>query len=153
MPAETAGNEAHSPRHVVERYLETFNSGDLDAALARYAENSINHGYPVTRARIRTVLEDIKTRFPNARLTPQQFIEQGEWVVVRAMYSGTHQGTGTLPVDGGMLIGVAPTGKSFEAQTIHMFRVVDGAIVEHRASRDDLEMMRQLGLLPRPAFP
>jgi predicted ester cyclase len=57
-----------------------------------------------------------------------------------------------LPVDGGMLVGVQPTGRSFEVQHIHMYRVLEGKIAEHFASRDDVEMMRQLGLLPPPAM-
>jgi hypothetical protein len=32
-----------------------------------------------------------------------------------------------------------------------MYRVLDGKIGEHFANRDDLGMMRQLGLLPPPS--
>ncbi|HXW91261.1 MAG TPA: ester cyclase [Terriglobales bacterium] len=53
-----------------------------------------------------------------------------------------------FPVDGGMLVGVQPTGRTFEVQHIHMYRVLDGKIAEHFANRDDIGMMRQLGLLP-----
>ena len=50
--------------------------------------------------------------------------------------------------------GVAPTGKFFQVQHMHMFRVLDGLIAEHFANRDDVEMMRQLGLLiPAPPPP
>jgi hypothetical protein len=31
-----------------------------------------------------------------------------------------------------------------------MYRVLDGKIAEHFANRDDIGMMRQLGLLPPP---
>lgn len=47
---------------------------------------------------------------------------------------------------------VAPTGKSFSVLHTHWFKLKDGLIVEHRATRDDLGMSRQLGLLP-PAPP
>jgi hypothetical protein len=49
-----------------------------------------------------------------------------------------------------MLVGVQPTGRTFEVQHIHMYRVLDGKIAEHFANRDDVGMMRQLGLLPPP---
>jgi predicted ester cyclase len=52
-----------------------------------------------------------------------------------------------------MLIGVPPTGRSFEALHMHMFRVVDGLIQEHWGGRDDIGMMRQLGLIPPPGPP
>lgn len=69
---------------------------------------------------------------------------------VRCTYSGTHRGSSRFPVDGGMLVGVQPTGRAFEVQHIHMYRVLDGKIAEHFANRDDVGMMRQLGLLPPP---
>jgi hypothetical protein len=53
-------------------------------------------------------------------------------------------------IDGGMLVGVNPTGRTFEVQHIHMYRVLDGKIAEHFATRDEVGMMRQLGLLPPP---
>ena len=68
-------------------------------------------------------------------------------------YSGTHRGTSGFPVDGGMLVGVQPTGRTFEVQHIHMYRVVNGGIAEHFANRDDVGMMRQLGLFPPPPSP
>jgi predicted ester cyclase len=85
---------------------------------------------------------------PVARLTTLNSVAEGEWVVVRCTYSGTHRGTSRFPVDGGLLMGVQPTGRTFEVQHIHMYRVLDGKIAEHFANRDDIGMMRQLGLLP-----
>ena len=52
-----------------------------------------------------------------------------------------------------MFVGVAPTGRFFQVHRKHMFRVLDGLIAEHFANLDDVEMMRQVGLLlpaPRP---
>ena len=40
-----------------------------------------------------------------------------------------------------------PTGRSFEADQIHIHRVKDGKIVEHAATRNDLLMLSQLGLV------
>lgn len=64
-----------------------------------------------------------------------------------ATITGTHLGTPALPVLGGLLVGVPPTGKRIAVQSIHFYRVVGGTIVEHRATRDDLGIMQQLGLL------
>jgi hypothetical protein len=41
-----------------------------------------------------------------------------------------------------------PTGRSFEADQIHIHRVAGGKLVEHAASRNDLLMLSPLGLLP-----
>jgi predicted ester cyclase len=45
-------------------------------------------------------------------------------------------------------VGVPPTGKAFKVQHIHWYTLKDGLIIEHRANRDDIGMMQELGLLP-----
>jgi hypothetical protein len=58
-----------------------------------------------------------------------------------------------LPVLGGLLHGVPPTGKCVSVLNIHVYRLADGLIAEHRAVRDDLGLMQQLGLLPTTSHP
>ena|SRR5438094_897723 len=50
--------------------------------------------------------------------------------------------------DTGEFIGFRPTGKTFDAQQIHIYRIADGKIIEHWSSRDDLTQGIQLGLIP-----
>ena len=143
-------NTTETNRRIAEQFHEAFNRGDLDAAASRFTEDCQNHGRRVGRPGVGRVLGEIKTNFPDARLTTLNSVAEGEWVVVRCTYSGTHRGTLQFPVDGGMLVGVQPTGRTFEVQHIHMYRVLDGKIAEHFANRDDVGMMRQLGLLQPP---
>src|SRR5438552_6948804 len=72
-------------------------------------------------------------------------------VVMRCKVGGTHRGVGKIPVNGGMLVGVTPTGKHFETDHIHWLKFRDGKIADHYATRDDIGMMRQLGLIPPAA--
>jgi steroid delta-isomerase-like uncharacterized protein len=137
-------------RHVAHQFNEAFNRGDLDAAASCFTEDCQNHGRKVERAGVRRVLEEIKTNFPDATLTILNSVAEGEWVVVRCTYGGTHRGTSHFPVDGGMLVGVQPSGRFFEVQHIHMYKMLDGKIAEHFVNRDDVGTMRQLGLLPPP---
>ncbi len=117
------------------------------AQLEFWAEESLNHGHPSTRGMVRAVLEDIVATFPDVRLTPITLVAEGEWVVGRYEFSGTHKGVGRHPfVHEGLLTGVPPTGRRFAVQHIHMFRLQDGLVIEHWANRDDVGMMRQLGL-------
>ena len=119
-----------------------------------FADQSLNHGFPASREMVRAILRDISDTFPDVRLEPHNLLAEGEWVVGRYTFSGTHTGTGRHPfVHGGLLAGVPPTGRSVSVQHIHMFRLKDGQIVEHWANRDDVEMMRQLGLHPPMAPP
>jgi steroid delta-isomerase-like uncharacterized protein len=141
-------------RSLVEKQHEAFNRGDMDAAAEHFAEDCRNHGRQVGRAGVRAVLKDIQTTFPDVRQTVLNSVAEGEWVVVRCSFAGTHRGVGRIPVNGGMLVGVPPTGRHFEVQHIHMYRLKDGKIVDHYANRDDLGMMQQLGLIPaQPSGP
>jgi predicted ester cyclase len=133
---------------LVQQEHEALNSGDVNAAAEIFAEDSRNHGRQVGRAGVRAVLNDIQSTFPDFQMTILNSVVEGEWVVVRCTFSGTHRGVGRIPVNGGMLVGVQPTGMRFEVQHIHMYQLRNGKIVEHFANRDDLGMMRQLGLLP-----
>jgi predicted ester cyclase len=139
---------------VVRHNLESLSRGDVQSALLDWAEDAKNFGHPVGREGIRQVLEDILTTFPDWHMEIEEMVAEGDSVIVRCKVSGTHRGIGKLPVNGGMLVGVAPTQKHFEVQHIHWSKLRDGKIVDHYAARDDIGMMRQLGLLPpEPAWP
>ena len=133
---------------IIRRQIEKWASGDLDAIAEDFALDTRNHGEAVGRAGVRMVIEDIWRTFPDWRAEILEMLAEKDSVVVRLNVSGTHRGIGRFPVNGGMLIGVEPTGESFEVQHIHWYKMRDGEIVDHYANRDDVEMMRQLGLLP-----
>lgn len=143
-------NNTETNRRIAEQFNEAFDRGDFDAAASCFSEDCETHGRKIGRVGVRAVQGGIKTNFPDARLTTLNSVAEGGWVVVRCTYSGIHQGTSRFPVNGGMLVGVQPTGRTFEVQHIHMYRVLDGKIAEHFANRDDVGMMRQLALLPPP---
>jgi predicted ester cyclase len=135
----------------LRRYMAAMNSGDIPAAVAYFAPDTRNHGKPVGKPGLTRVLTDLRTMFPDYRHEAMEMTATGDVVVARNKVSGTHKGVGRIPVEGGMLVGVAPTNKSFVVQHIHWWRFRDGLIVEHYATRDDLDMMQQLGLLPAQA--
>ena len=65
------------------------------------------------RDRLLLVLEDVHRTFPDWKMEIVDMVAEADNVVVRCRVSGTHRGVGRLPVNGGMLVGVAPTGKHF----------------------------------------
>ncbi len=134
--------------NIARRQVEVHNSGDVVAASTFFAEDTRNHGAPVGRQGVLRVLTDIQTTFPDWRMEIEDLAAIGEDVIIRGTVTGTHRGVGRIAVNGGLLIGVPPTGRTFKVQHIHWFTFKDGLIVEHRANRDDVGMMQQLGLLP-----
>ncbi len=131
---------------VVRAMHAAFDNHDLAAAAAFIAPNAKNHGETVGRQGFQFVWGDIATRSPDVKLEILDVVANGDWVVTRNRYSGTHTGVQRIPVDGGFLVGVEPTGQKFSVQHIHMYRVQDELITEHWANRDDISMMEQLGL-------
>ena len=147
VATEEARNEA-----VIRRHHDAINAGDVAAAAAFYGDEVRNNGNAVNRARLSAIMQDNARTFPDWKMTIDRLIARGDEVVVLMTVTGTHKGVSQRPVNGGVYLGVAPTGKSFSVLHTHWFKLKDGLIVEHRATRDDLGMSRQLGLLP-PAPP
>ncbi|HXQ18822.1 MAG TPA: ester cyclase [Acidimicrobiales bacterium] len=140
--------DADTNLSIIRRHHDALNRGDIAAAVTDYAEDCTNHGRPAGRQRIEAILRDIHTTFPDDKAEILDAIGVGDDVVVRAIVSGTHSGVSRLPVMGALLMGVAPTGRSYKVQHIHWYRMKDGQIQDHRANRDDLGMLQQLGILP-----
>ena len=65
--------------------------------------------------------EMIFNAFPDGRHVLEEVIAEGDKVVTRGKFSGTHQGE---------LMGIPPTGKQVSFSVIHIDRVVDGKVVE-----------------------
>ena len=117
---------------VIQRMIEAIERDGFTAQADFFADQSVNHGMPATRADVRAVLLDISTTFPDVRLEPHDVVAEGDWVAVRCDFTGTHEGLSQHPfVHEGLLAGVAPTGKSVRVQLIHMFRLEGGQVVEH----------------------
>ena len=81
------------------------------------------------------------TAFPDAHLTIEDMIAEGDTVAVRQTFHGTHKGD---------LMGIAPRGKQATATGISIFRIANGQAVEQRANYDDLGLLQQLGVVPMP---
>ena len=147
---EAALTEEDRNLKAVTGFWEAFNRGDVPAALGFWADPAMNAGREVPRAFVGKILEDIRTRTPDVHFAVEEMVAVKENVIVRGEYSGTHLGVSQLPIDGGLLVGVPPTGKRFVVQHIHWFKLKNGLIRDHRATRDDLGMMIQLGLITPP---
>jgi len=143
----TAAEEARNET-AIRRHHDAINRGDIPAAAAFYADTVRNNGNLIDRARLFAIMQDNSRTFPDWTMRIDRLIAQGDQVVVLMTVTGTHRGVSQRPVNGGVYLGVAPTGKSFSVLHTHWFTLKDGLIVEHRATRDDLGMSRQLGLLP-----
>jgi steroid delta-isomerase-like uncharacterized protein len=126
-------------------YEQLFNQGNLSVADEVIAPDFINHNAPPGSNRgpesMRQTITTLSTAFPDMHYTVEELVAEGDTVVARVTMSGTHRGLG--PVQG-----IPPTGRSVRQDQMHFIRLRDGKVVEHRAVRDDLGVMQQLGVIP-----
>jgi steroid delta-isomerase-like uncharacterized protein len=129
-------------------YEQLFNQGNLSVVDEVIAPDFINHNAPLGSNHgpesMRELITMLSTSFPDMHYTVEEIVAEGDTVVARVTMSGTHRGPG--PVQG-----MPPTGQSVRQDQMHFIHFQDGKVVEHRAVRDDLGLMRQLGVIPAPA--
>lgn len=126
--------EALSKRGEIDR-VEEFVTEDFVNHEAWPGEDPGDEGFRLRPGRLHAGVPDIHMEL-------HEVVAGDDPVAYRATLSGTHLGE---------LLGVAPTGRRFRVQHMHMLRMRDGRSSEHRATRDDLGMLQQLGIIPPPA--
>jgi steroid delta-isomerase-like uncharacterized protein len=128
-------------------YEEMFNKGDLSIVEDLVAPDCINYEMPPGMDNRgpesgRQIVGMLRTAFPDLHFTIEELVAEGDTVAGRVSMSGTHLNS---------FQGISATGHFFEQPQMHFVRFRDGLAIEHRAVRDDLGMLRQLGVIPAPA--
>ncbi len=131
-------------KHLAQYTFEKlFNTGELALADELVSEDFLNHdappGVPPGPAGLRQMVTMLRTAFPDIHFGVAELIAEGDTVAARTTLRGTHTGP---------FMGIPPTGRRVVQEQIHILRFADGKAVEHRAVRDDLGMLQQLGVVP-----
>jgi predicted ester cyclase len=134
---------ARDNRDLVRLAFRSLKSGDLEAVDELFHPEFVNHeaaqGRPDGPEGMKETATWLRATFENISFEEQGIVAEDDRVVIRILFKGTHRGE---------LFGIPPTGQSFEIQQFHEYRIQDGKIAEHWACRDDLGMLRQLGVAP-----
>jgi predicted ester cyclase len=137
---------------IVRRFWDlVWNSGDLTAIDGLVDDHFTNFGIarPGGHAALRHIVTAWRTAFPDLHMEVQEEIACGDAVVHRVLARGTHLGEFPPGIGPGRVLdAMPPTGRSFEADQIHIHKVCGGKITGHAATRNDLLMLSQLDLLP-----
>ncbi|HEX5411863.1 MAG TPA: ester cyclase [Terriglobia bacterium] len=126
-------------KELVRRHYEDIvNLNNLDAAEDQMAEDFIDHAArPGIASRgpeaARQAMAALHAVIPDARITLDEVIAEGDLVAVRATWRGTHKGP---------FMGSPPSGKPVTINGMVFWRVADGKLVERWASID-LSPLRQ----------
>ena len=130
-------------RAVVERFMEAgLNRRNAVVAESLLAPTFTDHGgflgEPVVAGRCAALLDQLQVAFPEGRYALEDLIADGDKVVLRVSFHGTHRGG---------FRGHAPTGRAVSLAGIHIFRCGGRCILEHWA----MENHQDLDALLRPA--
>jgi predicted ester cyclase len=129
-------------RRFVEEGINPANMAVFDELLA---EDVLDHdappGTPPGREGWKLNRRVFKAAFPDGRWEIADMVAEGDLVVVRAPFSGTHQGE---------FFGARSSGRRVSIGSIHICRVVYGRVVEHWGNSDDMALMQQIGAMPVP---
>jgi steroid delta-isomerase-like uncharacterized protein len=132
-------------RRVAEEGFSRGNEAVFDELVA---ENFVNHDpsvppdLPPGREGLKALARFYRSAFPDAQLTIEDLIAEGDKVVSRYTARGTHQG------DFG---GIPPTGKQVTVTGVTIDRIQGGKIVESWNEFNQLGLLQQLGAIPEQA--
>ena len=129
-------------KQVVLGCWEVANSHDASGFDDYYAEDVVYHGSEGEirgRDNLKAYLQTFLSALPDLKLTVEDVFGEGDRVFSRARLEGTNSGE---------FNGMPPTGKRIDIRWImNACRVQDGRIIEEWEVLDQMELVRQLGLL------
>ena len=139
----TAEENLEMFRRVMDEGFSEGNLNALDEVMSPdFIENEAGPGEGRGLEGVKDIVRMLRTAFPDLHFTIEEVVAEGDTVAGCVSMSGTHLGP---------FQGIAATCRSFEQAHMHFVRFRDGKAIEHRAVRDDLGMMRQLGVIAAPA--
>lgn len=129
-----------SAKDVVEEMIRRQSEGDDTFLQDLIAVDMVNHAAgPQGRDGLALILRIIEEDLGPVTVEQHHLIGDGDLVAQHMTVRGTHRGS-TMP----LLAKTPVSGRSAAWTFIHIWRVADGMIVEHWATRDDMALLEQL---------
>jgi len=117
-------------------YDEVLNGMDWDLIGEIVAPDFVINGEQIGADGIKRAAIWVRSVFPDARVTIEDVVAEGDRVVTRWVARATHQAE---------FFGIPPTGRPVAMRGIHIDRIATGMIAERWESVDLLDVLRQLG--------
>ena len=124
---------------------EVINKQNLNATNNLVSEDFTEHvpfpGQGPGREGLKFVLNSMFLGFPDMKWKVDEQIAEGEKVVSRFTWTGTHKGE---------FMGIPPTNKKVEVWGVVIDVVRNGLFSESRIIMDSVGLLQQLGVMPQP---
>jgi steroid delta-isomerase-like uncharacterized protein len=133
-------------RALIKRfYDEGWNANNLDVYDELVTEDFVDHqaipGLPPGRDGFKGLNAMFRSAFPDVWVEIDNVVAEDDKVGCRWTSTATHKGD---------LFGIPATGNKVEVTATVFYRVEDGRLAEGWINRDDVGLMRQLGVIPSP---
>ena len=132
---------------IIRRWLEEgWSKGNLAVADEVIGSNFVVHGaggqaVPSGPEGVKQLVATWRNGFPDGQMSIDDLLAEGDKVVIRMTWRGTHKGN---------FYGIAPTGKRVAVTSMGIDRLANGKIVEGWGEVDMLGMYQQLGAITLP---
>lgn len=132
---------------IVKRFVdEVITAGDIDSADRFVWEDVVElvpfPGQGPGLDGLKDVLRGMRAAFPDLKFIIEEQVAEGDKVVSRFEWTGTHQQE---------FLGVPATGRAVKVWGTVIDRLVEGRIKDTRIIMDIFGLMMQLGAIPGPA--
>lgn len=136
-----------SNKEVIRAFLEDVaNKGHFERANDLVREDFIEldpfPGQEQGREGLKALVRQMRSAFPDMHWVIDEMVAEGEKVVTRFHWTGTHRDT---------FLGIPATGKSVAVTGVVIDRLEAGKMADSRMLMDTLGLMQQLGVLPAPS--
>ncbi len=132
---------------IVREFIEeVLNKGNIEESGRYFGEDMVEQvplpGQGPGLAGLKDVLRGMRAAFPDMHWTIEEQIAEGDKVVTRFEWTGTHQD---------VFLGVPATGRPVKVWGMVIDRLEGGKIRDTRIIMDALGLMMQLGAFPPPS--
>jgi steroid delta-isomerase-like uncharacterized protein len=135
-----------SNKDVIKAFLEdVINQGRLERANDLVKEDFVEldplPGQVQGREGLKAVIRALRSAFPDMHWVVNEMVAEGQKVVTRFAWTGTHRG---------LFLGIPATGRSVEVKGVVIDRLQDGKMADSRILMDTMGLVQQLGVIPGP---
>jgi steroid delta-isomerase-like uncharacterized protein len=131
-------------KKIARQSIDANTKGDYDlleqlSDIDSYQLHYPNYLKPLDYDQTEELSDNFNLAFPDMKVTIENQIAEGDYVVTRMIYQGTHKNE---------YRGIAATEKKVKISAITIQYIVDGKITEEWTEIDTLGMMQQIGAVP-----
>jgi len=133
-------------KQVIRNFVEeVINQGRLERADALVQSDFVEldpfPGQRPGREGLKELIGLLQGAFPDMHWVIDEMVAEGEKVVTRFHWTGTHQGA---------FLGIPATGRHVKVNGVVIDRLEEGMMADSRILMNDLSLMQQLGVIPMP---